>query len=119
KIFGDRLAASGLNLLIVSGEAEEDKVRLLESAWKGKPIRFARELPLPHLAALFENKLFIGHDSGISHIAAAVGARCLLLFGTTNPPVWAPANKSVTVIQAPEKNLRSLELETVMAALQG
>ena len=38
-----------------SGEADEERARLLESAWKGKPVRFAKNLPLPQLAALFEN----------------------------------------------------------------
>ncbi len=88
------------------------------SAWKGKPARFAKNLALPRLAGLFENALFLGHDSGISHIAAAVGARCILLFGPTDPAIWAPANESVTVLQAPEGNLRSLTVEHVIAALQ-
>ena len=54
--------------------------------------RFARNLPLPQLAALLEHSIFVGHDSGISHLAAAVGANCILLFGPTNPDIWAPKN---------------------------
>ena len=42
---------------------------------------FAENLALPNLAAVIERcALFIGHDSGISHIAAAVGTPCVLLF---------------------------------------
>jgi heptosyltransferase-2 len=60
---------------------------------------------------------FIGHDSGISHIAAAAGARCLLLFGWTDPAIWAPANQNVTVLRAPEGKLPLLEVDTVALAL--
>jgi heptosyltransferase-2 len=83
-----------------------------------KQVQFAENLPLPHLAALLEGQTFVGHDSGISHIAAAAGARCLLLFGKTDPAIWAPANANVTVLRAPESDLALLEVDTVAAALR-
>jgi heptosyltransferase-2 len=115
---GEHLFSAGHAVLVVAGEADEHRARLLESAWKGKPAQFAKHLTLPRLAGLFENAFFLGHDSGISHIAAAVGARCILLFGPTDPAIWAPANRSVTVLQAPEGNLPSLTVEHVISALQ-
>jgi heptosyltransferase-3 len=108
--------AANRTVLIVSGEADEERVQLLEAAWKDKSIRSAKNLPLPHLAALLENANFIGHDSGISHIAAAVGARCVLLFGPTDPAVWAPANENVKVIRAPNGNFTLLTADNVIAA---
>ncbi|MEN3370269.1 MAG: heptosyltransferase [Verrucomicrobiota bacterium] len=114
---GDDLLARDDELIVVSGEADEERVQALESAWKGKAVKFARNLPLPHLAALFENIIFLGHDSGISHIAAAVGARCVLLFGRTDPAIWAPANENVTVLRAPEGQMRLLDVEAVIAAI--
>jgi heptosyltransferase III len=119
KELGERLFSTGRAVLVVAGEADDERLRLLESAWKDKPVRFAKNLALPHLAALFEDSIFIGHDSGISHIAAAVGARCILLFGPTDPAVWAPANARVTVLQAPDRNLDSLPVDDVIAALEG
>ena len=110
---GNSLLSAGRNLLVLSGEADEDRARLLESAWTGKPVQFARNLPLPQLAALLEGSLFIGHDSGISHIAAAVGAQCLLLFGPTDPAIWAPANENVIVLRAPAGKLSLLEVKCV------
>jgi heptosyltransferase III len=115
---GEHLFATGRKVVVVSGEADEERVRLLEAVWKEKPIQSAKNLPLPQLAALFESAIFIGHDSGISHIAAAVGARCILLFGPTDPAIWAPANENVTVIQGPEKNLRLLAVDSVIAAME-
>jgi len=115
---GNDLLAHDRELVIVSGEADEERAGLLESAWKGKAVQFARNLPLPHLAAVLENTIFIGHDSGISHVAAAVGARCILLFGWTDPAIWAPANENVTVLRAPGEKLGDLEVDAVVAALR-
>jgi heptosyltransferase III len=115
---GEYLFATNRKVVVVSGEADEERVGLLEATWKKKPIQFARNLPLPRLAALFESAIFIGHDTGVSHIAAAVGARCILLFGPTDPAIWSPANENVIVIRAPEKNLRLLAVDSVIAAME-
>jgi heptosyltransferase-3 len=118
KKLGEHLFSNARTVLVVAGEADEERLRVLETAWKDKPLRFAKNLPLPHLAALFESSVFIGHDSGISHIAAAAGARCILLFGPTDPAVWAPENEGVTVLRAPGGNLDLLAVDDVIAALE-
>jgi heptosyltransferase-2 len=114
---GNAVLARDHSLIIVAGEADTARTPQLKRAWDGKPVRFAENLPLPHLAVLLEGRAFIGHDSGISHIAAAVRARCLLLFGPTDPAIWAPANTSVAVLRASERKMELLEVETVAAAL--
>lgn len=43
--------------------------------------------------------LYIGNDSGITHLAAASGAPTLALFSATNPKVWAPRGANVTVLK--------------------
>jgi heptosyltransferase-3 len=115
---GEHLFSNGRTVLVVAGEADEQRLAVLETAWKDKPVRFAKNLPLPYLAALFETSVFIGHDSGISHIAAAAGARSILLFGPTDPAIWAPTNEHVTVLRAPEGNLDLLAVDDVVAALE-
>jgi len=40
-------------------------------------------------------RIFVGNDSGISHLAAAVGTPVQAFFLTTNPRVWAPRGPSV------------------------
>jgi heptosyltransferase III len=56
--------------------------------------------PLPELAAqLAGASLFIGHDSGVSHLAAAVGTPSVLLFGPTDPAMWAPPGEHVHVVR--------------------
>lgn len=99
-----------VGILLIGGEADRPALAALSAAWKGRNIWFAEEMPLCHVAALIERcALYIGHDSGISHIAAAVGAPCLLMFGPTDPEVWAPANPKVRTIQAPAEAMANLQ----------
>ena len=118
RMLGEHLVSTGYALLAIGGEADEERLNLLSGAWKDKPVRFVRNLALPHLAALLENSVFVGHDSGISHLAAAVGAQATLLFGPTDPTVWAPANENVTVLRAPSGDLSLLEVDGVIAAVE-
>ncbi len=105
-------------LMLVGGEADRPQLAELATAWQaGHPI-LACDLPLPELAARLERcALFLGHDSGVSHLAAAVGTPCVLLFGPTDPAIWAPANANVTVVVAPDGDLEQLSVEQVKAVL--
>jgi heptosyltransferase-2 len=118
---GNRLLASpemAGSLLLVSGEADAAQASNLRSTWPASRIREARGLRLTQLAAILERSAhFVGHDSGISHLAGAVGAHCILLFGPTDPAVWAPSNPNVRVLRAPGGNLGTLSVESVLSAL--
>ena len=46
---------------------------------------------------LAKARVYIGNDSGITHLAAAVGTPVLALFGPTDPEVWAPRGQHVRV----------------------
>ena len=55
--------------------------------------------PLPELAAILNRcSVFVGNDSGITHLAAAAGVPVVSLFGPTDPRVWAPRGKDVTIL---------------------
>lgn len=70
---------------------------------------------LAELAAWMRGaRLYIGNDSGITHLAAAVGCRTLALFGPTNPAVWAPRGPNVTVLRS--KLLAELDVHRVLCA---
>jgi heptosyltransferase-2 len=104
-------------LLVISGEADETRAKCLAREWKDNNVRFAKNLPLPKLAAVLENSIFIGHDSGISHLAAAAGAKCVLLFGPTDPEIWAPLNEKVHVIRSKTGALEDIDVAAVSAAI--
>ncbi len=101
----------GSGLLIVTGDAEAPGLL----AGLGS---IACRLPLPELAVqLASSQLFLGHDSGVSHLAAALGVPCVLLFGPTDPAMWAPPVPHVRVIRrGPE--LTAISVADVKAALR-
>ena len=75
------------NLLLVGGEAEGDRLQRLAATLPPARTRVAQSLPLAELAhRLAGCRAFIGHDSGISHLAAAVGLPGVVLWGETAPP---------------------------------
>ena len=77
----------------------------------------ARNLPLRTLAALLSHAaLFVGNDSGVSHLAAAWGTPVLALFGPTRPERWAPLGPRVTCLRAPEGTMQALSSDDVEAA---
>ncbi|HLK11261.1 MAG TPA: glycosyltransferase family 9 protein [Candidatus Binatia bacterium] len=81
-------------LVEVAGPAEAGDPPLL-----GAPA--ARELPLADLAALLARcALYLGNDSGVSHLAAAVGTPSVVLFGPTERRRWRPLGTHVAALQA-------------------
>jgi len=107
----------GGSILVVCGEADETKTHRLKPIWKDPRVRFAENLTLPHLAAVLEHVTFVGHDSGISHLAAAVGSNCILLFGPTDPDVWAPQGENVSLIRASDGELCRISVRDVRNAM--
>ena len=99
-------------LLLVGGEADTAAIAVLADYGE-----VALNLPLPELARrLAACQRFLGHDSGVSHLAAAVGTPCVLLFGPTNPAMWAPPGEHVHVIHCgPE--LSAISVDAVWAAM--
>ena len=116
---GQRLsrALPDVTLLLIEGEADAEEAQFLIEAWKDLPLLRARWLPLPILAALLrETVLFLGHDSGITHLAAASrrDLPVIALFGPTDPAVWAPPRKGVQVLKG-IPDLKSLAVTEVLS----
>jgi ADP-heptose:LPS heptosyltransferase len=104
--------------LNVGGEADEGRVEILRASLPGDRMELARNLALPQLAERLRGcGLFLGHDSGISHLAAAVGTPALLLFGPTDPAIWAPANPHVRVLRGSGLTMAEITVPQVLAVL--
>jgi heptosyltransferase III len=57
-------------------------------------------ISLPWLAAFLSGcELFIGSDSGISHLSALMGIPTVVIFGPTDPNIWAPRGPHVHIIK--------------------
>jgi heptosyltransferase-2 len=107
-------------VLLVLGEAERERWTERLVAQCASPQRHRLEvadrLPLPALAAALRRcRFFLGHDSGVSHLAAAVGLPCVLLFGPTDSAMWAPPGPQVRVIRR-GATLDHIGVQDVLAA---
>jgi heptosyltransferase III len=103
--------------LLVSGEAEDERADRLASLVPTDRRHHAHRLPLPELALrLGTCRAFIGHDSGISHLAAAVGLPGIVLWGPTNETIWRPRSSRFRVLQSPD-GIAALPVGLVIAEL--
>jgi len=111
------LNSSAAPLLIIGGEAESAKIAKLKSALSQQPAELAFNLPLPTLAGRIAScSLFIGHDSGIAHLAAAAGVPVIALWAETSPEIWKPLGDHVTILRS-SSGLRGLDVPSVLAAV--
>ena len=113
---------SDFNFLLIGGEAEGDRLqRLSRSALAGVPaarVHLAQNRPLVELARWMQNgQLFIGHDSGISHLAAALGLPGLLLWASASEEIWRPPSPRITVLRY-AKGLANLPASVVVNQLR-
>jgi ADP-heptose:LPS heptosyltransferase len=49
--------------------------------------------------------MYIGNDSGITHLAAATGVPVVAIFGPTDPTIWAPRGENVRVVHSQLEDL--------------
>jgi heptosyltransferase-3 len=86
----------GLSLVMVGSPDESERCDAMLKHWKGPFLNACGKTTPRGTAALFERcALFIGHDSGPAHLAAAVGARVIAIFSWYNPPgKWFPGHSS-------------------------
>jgi heptosyltransferase-3 len=110
----DLVDQSTFNLLLVGGEAEGDRLVNYAKLLPEDRVRVARSLPLKELARQLKDCAgFIGHDSGITHLAAAVGLPTLALWAETNPDIWRPLGSNVVLLQG-ETGIDSLPVSRVV-----
>ena len=109
---------SNLRLLLLGGEADTAAIAAISQSLPPERVRVVEHAPLPRVAALMAAcDLFLGHDSGISHLAAATGIPAVLLFGPSDPAVWAPPQPRVRIIRAAGGVMSALDVATVMKIL--
>jgi len=109
--------ATQLNFLLVGGEAEGERLQRLAKVLPRERIKIAQSLPLAELAQRLRTcTAFIGHDSGISHLAAAVGLPCLILWGDTIEEIWRPPHENIFILKK-IGGLKQIRVEEVFQEL--
>jgi len=82
-------------ILVILGPAEEQEIKHWQSIGD-----VAAQLSIWQVAALLSRAgLYLGNDSGVSHVAGAVGTRGVVLFGPTQPQQWRPLGGSLLVLK--------------------
>ncbi|MCA1637813.1 MAG: glycosyltransferase family 9 protein, partial [Acidobacteria bacterium] len=89
------------------------------------PIQIFDDLTLPEITALASKaKIFIGNDSGIAHIAAAVETPTVVIFGSSNIHHWRPwTNAANEIVYSGEEfdkseSIKKITVENVIEAIE-
>ncbi|MAS92310.1 MAG: hypothetical protein CMO55_03860 [Verrucomicrobiales bacterium] len=109
------------HFLITAGEAELERIEQFHALID--PLGISWESvsgkSLTDLASLYRSiDFYLGHDSGISHLAASAGSKGLLLFGPTNPSIWAPETNRMEIIASPSKSLGDISVAQVLDRIE-
>ena len=119
QLIAQLIAESSLNLLLIGGESEGDRLERLIVALPANRVAIARSLPLADVAQLLAlARGFVGHDSGISHLAAAVGLSGLVLWGETKAEIWRPPSLQFDLLCHPSGLTAISPAEVLAACLQ-
>jgi ADP-heptose:LPS heptosyltransferase len=87
-------------LLIIQGPAEPELAKQIAQALTKVDVIRAESIPLNLLAAILTQcEAFVGNDSGIAHLAAALRVPSIVLFGPTLPRHWAPLGQHVVILR--------------------
>lgn len=88
----------GHSVMIVLGPADEPLLDFAE-AMRNSGCSLCLDPELPQLAAILcRSRLTVGNDSGVSHLAAALGVPTIAVFGPASPAIWRPRGTKVQVL---------------------
>ena len=91
----DKLAASGLRIVLTGAAAERSLVAELRRLMRAETVDLAGRTDLFALGALLERaRLLISNDTGVLHVAAALGTPSVSVSSGAEVPRWAPLNAS-------------------------
>lgn len=94
-----RLAEQGLDVWVVGGPGEKALAAEIVAAG-GARVRDLTGADLRNgILAMAAAKVAISNDSGLMHIAAALGTPTIGIFGPTSPHLWAPLNGLAATVQ--------------------
>jgi heptosyltransferase-2 len=103
--------------ILIAGPQDEDVVAQVIAEAGATPT--VRDLSLVGLAAFLSDcSLYIGNDSGVTHLAGLLGLRTVALFGPTDPALWKPLGSWVVTLQSPTRRMEDLSPATVITAIE-
>jgi heptosyltransferase III len=111
---------SQCGLLIVGAAEDSPRAKAVIARWPGPTVNACGELsPRESGAAMRGAVLFVGHDSGPMHLAAAMNVTCVALFGDNNPPAkWHPFGADHCILHS-MAGVRAIRTADVDATVTG
>jgi len=107
----------GLSIVLIEGPADRDAAQAFRHHAGGLPFAEMSDTALPVLAAgLSMCGQIIGNDSGVPHLAAAMGVPSVVVFGPSDPCHWRPLHPETRVIRAEDHTVGSVTMEIVLEA---
>jgi ADP-heptose:LPS heptosyltransferase len=97
----EELISNNSEVVFLLGPAERERFSNATNKTINSLSRCLTDLSLSKVLELLScTDIFIGNDSGITHLAAGLGTRTLVVFGPTNPDIYKPIGPDVTVFTA-------------------
>ena len=114
----NRLAAKFDGLVLLGSEADAVHASVIAATAELPCIDLCGRTSLRAAAAvLAEAAFFVGNDSGLGHLASAVGTPTLTLFGVGDPARYTPWGARAANVVQPVGRLDELDVETVLTAI--
>lgn len=102
---------SRLRPVFIIGPVEKDTFPEMAEKMSLLGFPVLRDVPLTILTGVLSHCAgYLGNDSGVSHLAAALGIPAVILFGPTDPEIWGPRGKKVMILR-PENPCAPCSLE--------
>lgn len=103
--FGELIADLAGPVVLLQGPADRQACRAVLEQTAGRDVAVRADLALPELATcLARCRLYVGNDSGVTHLAAALGTPTIAVFGPTDPKVWSARGPRVQVVTGRSSN---------------
>jgi heptosyltransferase III len=114
----ERLDGCFDDFLLVGGETDDQLVREFRARSRQRRLQTLLHATLANLCqAIKKCTIFVGHDTGVTHLAAALGIPTVALFGPTDANIWAPLGEHVRVILSPDGLMESIQARNVFECL--
>jgi heptosyltransferase-3 len=122
-VVAKELVSKGIRVIFLLGPAELERFSNVAIRKIASVAKCLTDLSLTQVLELLScADAFLGNDSGITHLAAALGVKTIAVFGPTNPDLYGPIGPAVTVISSgyadfAKKPLPSLQKELLEALM--
>jgi ADP-heptose:LPS heptosyltransferase len=109
-----------VEVLFLLGPAEVERLRPSEKVQIHATAKCVAHLALTQVVGLLScADAFLGNDSGVTHLAAGMGVRTVALFGPTDPAVYRPLGRAVTVFRDPAGDFAQKPSPSLQKAVLG